>query len=139
MQLKTKLIRGQCRGHPLIRGSGRDGPELVVSRQSSVVSHQSSVVSRRSAVFGRRSAVRSWQLAVINLEFEILNLFGIWNFEFGIFAPETKKFRCSLARDWITLTCSESLTINRCRGKYRWERKEIPALGGGVGLVCTNV
>jgi hypothetical protein len=110
MQLKIIDNGGPCRGHPLIRGSTRDGPVAVGSRQLAVGSWQLAVGSWQLAVGSWQLAVGSWQLAVGSWQLAVWRLDpGTWDMKPGAGKLE---FNYSHARDWITHTCSVQ-PINR--------------------------
>jgi hypothetical protein len=136
MQLKRIRIRGQCRGHPPIRGSGRDGPgssEFKV--QSSKFELFEPLVNL--SVLSALVVKRRWGETVISLQSAVWNLeFGIWNLEFGIPDPGPIRFRSSRARDWINFTCSLSFNIIKDRHKHRWGATFGPARGGRRGKLC---
>ena len=160
MQFKIVRIRGQCRGHPKIRGTTREGPEncrlsivdcqlsmdidkLKIDNAESTIKNDL-VVKRRWGELDTVGQLDSWTVgsmkstvsgqrsAVSGQEF------GIWNLEFGIPQKKPFRFRNSLARDWPIITCSVIPPIMQYRYKHRLNPKPDLPKNGGEGMVCVN-
>ena len=143
MQLKILNKHGPCRGHPPLKATARDGPEAVSSHRLAVGGWRLSVDGRQLAVSSHRLAIGGWRpRKTTNLRFgsfsRVLEMttkflrnfvhFGIGSLPFRTrkLEPGTRnkapsRFTHSLARDWISHTCSVMPVIKQDRYKERWK------------------
>jgi hypothetical protein len=107
MQCKAITNGGPCRGHPLIRGSTRDGPYIVGSWWTLTDTWLRTCFDTRNSKLETRNSKPETR----NSKLETRNSSTLFPF----------------ARDWPGFTCSISSSIRLNRHKYRWKPQTNPA------------
>jgi len=152
MSLKIIVNDGRCRGRPPTKGLNRDGPEPVVSRQSLVASQvgEKPAADSRPLTADQELLVSLRDLSALVVkrrwgEEELVKRRNREDFRFRIaefifqkseFRNRKSKIKGSLARDWVTHTCSEGQNIKKNRDNDRWGATFNLPENGETGELC---